>query len=463
MDAADLAFSGLARQAQLVAGGEASSRELVELYLERIARLDPQLNAFRTVLAESARAAAAAADARIAAGERAPLLGVPVAIKDDADVAGEITAWGTAANGGPKAADSEVVGRLRQAGAIVIGKTNVPELTISLFTESLSYGATRNPWDTSRTPGGSSGGSGAAVAAGLVGGALGSDGTGSIRIPSSWCGLFGLKPSRGRVSGAPNDRGWFGLSVFGPMARTVADAALFLDVTAQSAPERPFAEAATTTPGRLRIAMSAKTPPGTQLVPMLDAEHRRAFEDSGALLRSLGHEVVEHDPKFPPALVPGVIACYMRGIHDDAAGLPHPERLEKRTKGFARLGAAWRPGVVARLAARQDAVRAQIEASLRGFDVLLTPSTATPPPEVGRWQDRGALLTLNTMAPLVPWYGTYNYTGQPAASVPAGLSSRGLPLAVQLVGRMDDEATLLSLAAQIEAERPWAQHRPPVS
>src|SRR3954468_5798932 len=197
--AADPVFAGLARQAELIAAGEISSQELVGACLERIARLDPLLNAFRIVLAERALAEAAQADGRRGSGDHRPLLGVPVAIKDDTDVAGELTTHGTSAYGAPAAEDAEVVRRLRAAGAVIVGKTNVPELEITPFTESPTFGATRNPWDLNRTPGGSSGGSAAATAAGLVGGALGSDGGGSIRIPAGCCGLFGLKPQRDRV------------------------------------------------------------------------------------------------------------------------------------------------------------------------------------------------------------------------------------------------------------------------
>src|SRR5437879_3077250 len=234
MDSVELAYAGIARQAELIAAGEISSTELVELYLERIARYDERLNAFRVVFAERSRLEASQADARRGAGGGRPLLGVPIAVKDDIDVAGELTAWGTNATDLPAPADAEVVRRLREAGAVIIGKTNVPELTIWPFTESATFGATRNPWDLQRAPGGSSGGSAAAVAAGLVGAALGSDGAGSIRIPAAWCGLFALKPQRGRVSPAPRRRAWPGLAVHGVLTRSVADTALFHDVASGS-------------------------------------------------------------------------------------------------------------------------------------------------------------------------------------------------------------------------------------
>src|SRR3984893_18304267 len=271
MDPLALAYAGIARQAELIAAGEVSSRELVELYLGRIARLDGRLNAFRVVLAERALLEAQQADGRRGAGERRPLNGVPIAVKDDIDVAGEGTAFGTNAHGPPTEEYAELVKRLRRASAVVIGKTNVPELTIWPFTESATFGATRNPWDLQRAPGGSSGGSAAAVAAGLIGAALGSDGAGSIRIPAAWCGLFGLKPQRGRVSLGPRARAWHGLSVNGVLTRRVADTALFHDAASGSvavdqdsapAPAVPFSQSAATPPGPLRIAFSRRMPVG---------------------------------------------------------------------------------------------------------------------------------------------------------------------------------------------------------
>jgi amidase len=208
----------------------------VALYLERIERFDGRLNAFRVVLADRALAEAEEADRRIAAGETAPLLGVPIAVKDNVDVAGEITTFGTGSYDTPAAADSAHYRRLRDAGAVLIGKTNLPELAIWPFTESQTWGRTRNPWNPERSSGGSSGGSGAAVAAGLVGAASASDGGGSIRIPAAACGLFGLKPQRGRVSLMPLHEHWLGLSVAGCLSRRVIDTALWLDVAAGPEP-----------------------------------------------------------------------------------------------------------------------------------------------------------------------------------------------------------------------------------
>jgi len=218
VDSRELAFAGAAEQARMLADGTITAPELLELYLERIARLDRELRSFRVVLADSARQEAGVAQERLNAGERLPLLGVPIAIKDDVDVAGEVTTYGSAAHGPARSEDAEVVRRLRAAGAVTVGKTAVPEMMLWSFTETLAYGVTRNPWNTDYAPGGSSGGSGAAVAAGLAAMALGSDGMGSIRIPATWCGLFGIKPQRDRVPLAPHDDAWCGLSVNGPIA-----------------------------------------------------------------------------------------------------------------------------------------------------------------------------------------------------------------------------------------------------
>ncbi len=312
MQPVELAYAGIARQAQLIAAGEVSSRELVELYLARIARHEPALNAFRVVFAERALLEADQADSRRSAGAPRPLLGVPIAVKDDIDIAGELTAWGTNARDTVAAADAEVVRRLRGAGAVIIGKTNVPEMTLWPFTETATYGVTRNPWDLQRAPGGSSGGSGAAVAAGLVGAALGSDGAGSIRIPAAWCGLVGLKPQRGRVSLAPRPRAWHGMSVDGVLTRRVADTAFFHDIASgvdrrRSRPSRPARSALR--PGR-RDAPGAAADRLVDEVPRdrpREALARRAGVRSprrSSCSRSLGHEVHQRDPDYGNDAIP---------------------------------------------------------------------------------------------------------------------------------------------------------------
>jgi amidase len=474
MDATGLAFTGIADQARLIAAGEVSSRELVELYLERIGRFDAQVNAFRVLFAERALLEASQADARRRAGGQRPLLGVPIAVKDDIDVAGEVTAFGTNAYGPPKQHDAEVVRRLRDAGAIVIGKTNVPELCIWPFTETVTWGSSRNPWDLQRTPGGSSGGSAAAVAAGLIGGALGSDGAGSIRIPSAWCGLFGLKPQRGRVPMEPHLNAWHGLSVNGLIGHSVADTALFLDVVAglgspqadgaPAPPDEPFAKAldpvASGTVAPLRIAFSRTVPAG--IVSKLDADQQRAFEQTLELLRSLGHELSECNPDYGIDTLAHVLTRMLNGTAVEARSLPHPQRLERRTRTMARIGSLIPDAALSWTQRHEAQLRDRIGRVLESHDVLVTPAVAQPPSRIGQFEGRGGVLTLNAVAGRVPYNAPWNLTGQPACSVPAGLGSDGLPRAVQLIGRSGDEASLLTLAAQIEAERPWAQQRPPL-
>src|SRR3954447_4021549 len=343
VDKVDLAFSGLAKQAELIRKGDVASREVTELYLERIDRIDPQLNAYRVVMGERALAEADQADARRRSDGDRPLLGVPIALKDNVDVAGELTTHGTSAHGGPATEDAEIVKRLRAAGAVILGKTLLPELAVYPWTESATFGATRNPWDTGFTTGGSSGGSGAAVAAGLAAAGMASDGGGSIRIPAACCGLYGLKPQRGRVSLMPDREHWYGLSVFGSVTRSVVDSALWLDVVSGRAegdaeaarpPTTSFVEAARSVPGKLRVAVSTATGPASLVKVRPEVE--RAVEQTADLLRSLGHDVQRRDPDYgllPPLFIPR----WLRGIYEDAQRLPHPERLERRVR---RLGAA---------------------------------------------------------------------------------------------------------------------------
>ena len=467
----DLAFAGAARQAEMVRAGEVSPTELLELHLERIERLDPQLNAFRTVRAERARAEARRVEERLGAGEEMPLAGVPVAIKDTDDVEGELTTHGTAAFDGIAAADGEMTRRLRAAGAVVAGKTNLPELAICGFTESKTFGVTRNPWDVSRSPGGSSGGSAAAVAAGLIPLASASDGAGSIRIPAAFNGVFGLKPQRGRISLSPAREHWHGLSVLGCEARSVGDAALFLDVThgpvpgdppAPPPPSQPFRECAESKPARLRIAVSTK-PVRALAPPRVTDEVKAAVHDVAGLLCSLGHDVRERDPDYGLSLPNNFTPRYLRGILEEVEKADHPERLEDRTRGFARMGSLIADFALRRARRGEASDARRVLSIFDECDVLLTPVTGELPIEVERWKDAGALRTLIGMSRTYPFCAAWNHLGNPAASVPAGMSSGGLPLAVQLVGRPNDEATLISLAAEIEAERPWAERRPPFS
>ena len=471
----DVLFAGAVRQAEMIRAGEVSPTELLDAHLDRIERLEPRINAFRVVLAERARAEAQQAEARLKEGEERPLLGVPIALKDSVDLAGEITTHGTDAFDEPARADSEMTRRLRAAGAVIVGKTNLPELAICGFTESATWGVTRNPWDPQRTSGGSSGGSAAAVAAGMVPLASASDGAGSIRIPAASCGIFGLKPQRGRIpldpdhfAVAPDFEEWNGMSVNGCEARTVLDSAIYLDITlggsrepgAPPPPERPFAEAAQTPPGKLRIATSVK-PPRAILPPDLHDDVVGAVREASELLRGLGHEVAERDPDYG-RVGDNMSARYLRGVADDVRRVPHPERLERRTRGFGRLGGMVTDGLLAKAKAGIETDGRRIGAIFEDFDVLVTPvmcGTALP---VRRFEGMGALRTTMGQVRFYPFTGIWNHLGNPAAAVPMGFAPDGLPLSVMLVGRPADEATLFSLSAQIEAERPWAGSRPPL-
>jgi amidase len=470
MDALELAYAGIARQAELIAAGEVSSRELVETCLGRIARLDGRLNAFRTVFAERALMEADQADARRGAGGERPLLGVPVAVKDSIDVAGEVTPSGTRAYGEPAREDAEIVRRLRAAGAVLIGKTNVPELCAFPWTESPTWGVTRNPWAPERSPGGSSGGTAAAVAAGLVGAGLASDGGGSIRFPAAYCGLFGLKTQRGRVPLAPHVDSWHGLSVNGVLTRSVRDSALFYDAVAAGLPDAgapavaPVSMLAALEGGgerrKLKVAVASRLPPSP--LTRLHPENAAALEETAELLRELGHEVSEREiDQGPIAPPPEFTVRYLRSLHDEASALPHPERLERRMRALVRLGGMIRDREVAWARRREAAYAARMNEPLREHDVLLTPVTPRPAPEIGAVEGRGWLWTTTAAASTVPYAACWNVTGQPACSVPAGFASDGMPRAVQLVGRPAEEATLIALAGEIEAARPWAHERPP--
>jgi amidase len=458
MERDDLAFAGAARQAEMIRRGEVSSRELVELYLSRIERLDGDLNAFRVVTAERALADAAQADARRGAGDDRPLLGVPIAVKDTEDFGGELTTWGTAAHGGPAERDNDFVARLRAAGAVIIGKTNLPELAIMGTTEGPAFGVTRNPWNTDRTPGGSSGGSAAAVAAGLCAAATGSDGAGSIRIPASACGLVGLKPQRDRISLAPLDGHWYGLSVLGFLTRTVADTALMLDVAASHPPELLYATSAARPPARLRIAMSLKTP--FPPVPVEDPV-RRSIESVVEALRIAGHEVVEADPRYGRA-ADALIARYMSGIAQDAERMARPERLQRRTRGFARIGRLMPDALLQRALRDEQDHAARLGELYRDHDLLLTPVSTRLPVDAAQWEGLGAARTLLGMSRVYPFTGIWNMTGQPAISIPVPPTDDGLPVGAQLVGPADSEPLLLSLAAQLEREVDWPRRRPPL-
>jgi amidase len=454
----DLRRASAADTARLVAAGDLTARAAVDAALARIAEDDPGLNAFSVVLAEAAREEAAARDGQ--ATGRGPLHGVPVAIKEELDVAGCVTTFGGEANATPAAEDGEVVRRLRAAGAVVVGKTTMPEFGAWPYTESVSRGITRNPWDRTRTPGGSSGGTAVAVASGMVPVGIGGDGGGSIRIPSAMCGLFGLKPQRGRVTMAPHPHLWFALGTVGPLSRTVLDSALVYDVIRGSLPSDRFSagepgsfvEAARREPGRLRVGWSA-APVGVGVRP--DPVHVRALEDTARLLSDLGHDVRRVDPHYPDPTA-AFVPQFLAGLRYESDGVEHYDLLERRTRETYRLGSWVTPRVTEWAVRASEKVSAKANRVFQDADVLLTPATAHRPPRVGVLDGRGTVGSALAAMPAIAYAALWNVAGNPAASVPCGPAEDGLPVGIQLVGRTDDEATLLSLSAQLEAARPWA-------
>jgi amidase len=456
----DLSRAGVAETAQRISDGDLTSRVVLEEALARIRAADPGLNAFSLVLADEARAEATARDQQLASGgPLGPLHGVPIAVKDEIDVAGTVTTHGGQANSTPVAADAELVRRLRAAGAVIVGKTNMPEFGAFPYTESSSRGVTRNPWDRTRTPGGSSGGTAVAVAAGLVPAGIGGDGGGSIRIPSACCGLFGLKPQRGRVSFAPQPHLWWALGTAGPLTRTVLDSAIVYDVIRGSletdlfrAGDAPsFTEAAQREPGQLRIGWTTKP---VTLGVRPDPVHVRAVADAARLLTDLGHDVREIDPHYPDPTA-AFVPQWFGGLRTESDLVEHFDRLERRTRETYRLGAWVRPRVLDWALAATEKVSAKANRVFDDCDVLLTPAIAHRPPRIGRLDGVGTVGAALRAMPAIAYAALWNVAGNPAASVPWGVATDGLPVAVQLVGRTDDEPTLLSLSAQIEHARPW--------
>jgi amidase len=449
VDLVDLDATALA---QMVRVREISARQLIEATLQRIEDVEPAVNAFRSVMADTALAEAnridALADRELAALD---LAGVPIAVKDDTDVAGQSTMWGSGVDRGVCGHDAEAVHRLRRAGAIVIGKTNLPELALWPWTAADSFGVTRNPWDPERTPGGSSGGSAAAVCAGMAAMGLGSDGGGSIRYPAGLTGLVGVKPQRGRVPvGAEHASAWHGLLVLGPLTRSVRDAASFLDVTSTTEPSRRCRDALGRPQRRLRIAVSTNPPPGTQIT--LSAGRRRAVDEAAELLSDLGHEVSEVDIPYGFASLWNSTVRLLKGVQDDVDSLVDRRSLEARTRAVARLGRLLPKRPLDRALQREEKVAGSINRVFETADVVLTPLCELPAPRVEDCPSRGAVRSLkaaNTSAWLVPW----NVIGQPALTVPIGLDDHGLPSAIHLAGRPDDETCVLALAAEIEAAR----------
>jgi len=469
----DLLFRPVTELAQLVRSGEVSSRELVEASLQRIEELDGELNAFTFTDADGALAAADA----IASGDERPFAGVPIAIKD----------LGMAVAGWPLTNCSDlyadftpdydgfVVRRLREAGFVLVGRTASPEFGIVPVTEPRRFGPTRNPWDTGRTPGGSSGGSGAAVAGGMVPVAHASDGGGSIRIPASCCGLVGLKASRGRISRGPEFGDSF-LATDGTLCRTVADAAATLDVLAgyepgdatwAPPPAAPFAEAVSRDPGKLRVGLMTAPPMGADPHP----EAIRGAEEGAALLESLGHTIVPIEREWPTDEIVETFVDLWAGMV--SVGVAYAsvlgyeltqDKVEPLSWDLFQKGVQLPSTKYLGSLTRLQQISRELIGMWSDIDVLLTPGLGQRPVPIGtidpQKEDDPFTALIPDASDFTPYTAIWNVTGQPAISLPLLHGDDGLPTSIQLVGPPIGEELLLSLSAQIEAERPWADRRP---
>jgi amidase len=471
----DVAFLDATAQADLVRRKEVKPIELVDAAIDRIERLNPTLNAVVTPMYDLARKAASGS---LPAG---PFTGVPILLKDLlAEYAGVRYTEGSAfLRDYVSDHDSELVARLNRAGLIVVGKTNLPEFGLLPTTEPKLFGPSHNPWDTGRTPGGSSGGSAAAVAAGLVPMAHGNDGGGSIRMPASCCGLFGLKPTRARNPLGP-DYGeiWNGLVVEHAITRSVRDSAALLDATSGPAlgdpytappPACPFLQEVGAEPGRLRIAFTTQSARGTPVHPDCVA----AVQDAAALCANLGHEVEEAAPAVNAevvnsaflTLVWATAAAIIDGWAKKTGQTPTPDLFETATWAVYQMGR--QQGAAAYILAIRDLHRAgrDVARFFVDHDVWLTPTLGEPPVPLGSFDSppENPLQGLARVMTFMPFTSISNATGQPAMSVPLYWNADGLPIGTQFVARFGDEATLFRLAAQLEQARPWANRRPPVS
>ncbi|OBK41370.1 amidase [Mycobacterium sp. 1245111.1] len=467
-NAPDRRFPTLTDQLYQLASGEVTSDELVRRSLHAIELSQSTLNAFRVVLTETALADAAAADRRRADGDQAPLLGVPIAVKDDVDIAGLPTYFGTSGYVQPAAQDAEVVRRLKAAGAVIVGKTNTCELGQWPFTSGPAFGHTRNPWSQRHTPGGSSGGSAAAVAAGLVTAAIGSDGAGSVRIPAAWTHLVGIKPQRGRISTWPLREAFNGITVNGVLARTVADAALVLDAASGNVEgdlhkPRPVtvSDHVGRAPGSLRIALSTRFP-FTAFPARLDPEIEAALDAVGDQLRLLGHTVVEGNPDYGLRLSWNFLARSTSGLLDWAERLGPGVEFDRRTMSNMRMGRFLSQQILRAARAGEAANQRRVGSIFRIVDVVLAPTTALPPPVAEAFDELSGMATDRAMIAACPVTWPWNVLGWPSINVPAGFNSEGLPIGVQLMGPADSEPLLVSLAAELEALGGWASKQPEV-
>jgi len=465
-------------QARAIRAGDLSPVALTEHYLDRVERLDDTVGAFLTRTPQIAREQAAEAERTATAARREdrplpPLHGVPVPVKDLSQVAGVRCTMGSLALDDHTApVDDHVVTLLRAAGTVLLGKTNTPEFGLPCYTENRLGPPARTPWDLDRSAGGSSGGAGAAVAAGLAPLAHASDGGGSIRIPAAACGLVGLKPSRGRVSSGPVLRDVTGLSTSGPLARTVADAAALLDVLAgpmpgdaSTAPALPPGETFTAyvgrDPGRLRIGVLTGSPvPGVEV----HEECRRAVGDTAALLSGLGHEVEEVPLPADDSLLEHFVRVWSVGAANRPVPPGREELLMPLTRHLRKLGAAVSgPEFAASLYTLQQVGQTVADVLMPpgGYDLLLSPTTATPPPKVGELRDDpDPEAEFAAIGRYSPFTALSNTTGQPAVSLPLHETPEGLPVGVMLAGRYGEEARLIAVSSQLEEARPWAGRKP---
>ena len=470
MGASELVWLSAQELAQRIRGKELSPVHVVEAVLDRIGAVNPSLNAYCTVAAEEARDAASAAEIAILSGEDlGPLHGVPVSIKDLIFTRRLRTAAGSRllADHVPEE-DAVAVERLRAAGAIIVGKTNTPEFGFKGVTDNPLFGATRNPWDTARTPGGSSGGAGAAVAAGLGPLALGTDGGGSIRIPASFCGIFGLKPSFGRVPSGPGLPGWETFSHTGPMTRTVRDAALMLDTLAgpddrdrHSLPATADSFLAACDDGIAGLSVAWSADLGHARV---EPEVADLCADAAARFEALGCHVevvvpTWDDPEemFRTLAAGEAFAAYRDRLESGEQHLD-PALVEMLRFGATITAERYLAALLARRQFWSDVHR-----FLARFDLLITPTVAVAPFALDALPIRE--IAGSPVSPLgwTPFTFPFNLTGQPAASVPAGVTASGLPVGLQIVGRRHADRTVLAAAAAWEAAAPWQARRPGVA
>jgi amidase len=440
--AEDVVSAGPLVQVELLRTAKISSRELTQATLDAIERENPAVNAVVEMLADEALAQAHDADLRRAKGEDGPLLGVPIAVKNERDIAGHLTSMGSRAVTKLATADDELVTMLRRQGLPMVATTTLPELATSGFTETEAYGITRNPHDHNRTPGGSSGGSAALVAAGAVGLATASDGAGSIRIPAACCGLPGFKPTQGAM---PGSGGWYDMSTQGCLTTRLADAALYLDTFGDFGGS--LTDAVSRPPRHLRIGITMAGAAAVRMGP-IDPVVREAVQRAGDVLSNLGHDV--RDVRLSYGAAPKALTVrYLAGITQGAREVDTPALLQRNTRGMATLGRGFPPPAIAaaKRLGRQwgDSIHDKL-----GVDVLLTPVMTGVAPEVGRFAGKSGLGTVLAMNAFYPFTAQWNHAGLPAVSMPAGTDDGGRPVAVQFIAGRGADAELMSLAAQVE-------------